>query len=199
MRFGRWLVTDASGRKWDCICACGTSRKVDRYSLKSGASTSCGCLRGEELTARNQTHKLSGTPEYRVYHAMKDRCYRESDKEYENYGGRGIKVSDDWLTGFQAFIRDMGPRPTRRHTLERKNVNLGYSASNCVWATPTQQARNRRATKVFTVMCITAPAYDLAEHFKVKKSIVRDRLRRGWCIEDALFRVGRYKSRRVSV
>lgn len=198
MRYGRWTAETSEGRMWSCVCDCGTKREVSRFSLLSGVSQSCGCLRGEKLRAAHITHSKSKTPEYRVYHAMKDRCYRETDAEYKNYGGRGIQVSADWLTGFEAFIRDMGPRPSRRHTLERRNVNIGYSAENCLWATHLQQARNKRNNVKYTVEGVTGTCRELAEHFKVKHSVVKSRLDRGWAIEDALFRPGRYKNRPIN-
>ena len=199
MRYGRWTVTPRPGRLWTCVCDCGSVKEVVKYSLLTGKSTSCGCLRGEQVAGRSRTHSLSRTPEYRIYHAMKDRCYRESDPFYADYGGRGIKVSSDWLTGFEAFFRDMGPRPTARHTLERLNVNIGYSAENCTWATQLQQARNRRYNVRYTVRGVTGTARQLAEHFGVKPGVVKSRLYRGSSIESALFTPGRYANRPIKV
>lgn len=80
---------------------------------------------------------------FQSYFNMMVRCHYSSHKAYKDYGGRGIKVTRKWLGDFEQFLRDMGHRP-HGHTLDRKNVNRGYSPSNCRWATPSQQARNRR-------------------------------------------------------
>ena len=94
------------------------------------------------------THGLTNTPTYTSYHAMKTRCLNPNHTSYEDYGGRGIAVDPRWLgkEGFLKFLEDMGERPEGL-TLERKNTNLGYGPDNCKWATPKQQANNRRNTK----------------------------------------------------
>lgn len=88
-------------------------------------------------------HGLEGTPEYRSWSAMKSRCQRQKDPAYKNYGARGITVCDRWLK-FENFIADMGSKPDRKMTLERLENHKGYSADNCVWATYTEQGRNKR-------------------------------------------------------
>jgi hypothetical protein len=86
---------------------------------------------------------------------MRSRCLLETDREYPNYGGRGIRIDPRWDDS-AAFLEDMGPRPSPRHSLDRIDNDKGYGPDNCRWATPAQQSQNRRATKLtpVAVMCI---------------------------------------------
>ena len=81
---------------------------------------------------------------------MKTRCYNRKTHNYKNYGGRGIKACPRWLDSFENFFADMGQRPTALHTLERRDSNADYSPENCIWATKTQQGRNRSVVRLNT-------------------------------------------------
>lgn len=94
--------------------------------------------------ARRGSHRL---PEYNVWQNMKRRCLDPNNKSYPTYGGRGITVCKRWINDFAAFMRDMGPRPSPDHTLERVNNKRGYTPSNCVWATRKEQYVNRRTPR----------------------------------------------------
>jgi len=103
------------------------------------------------MTTHHEVRQIAGkrvaTAEYRAWQAMKNRCGNPRGQDYKYYGGRGISFDPKWGR-YENFLRDMGRRPTARHTLERKNGDLGYCKDNCVWATRTAQARNRAYVKL---------------------------------------------------
>lgn len=133
---------------WNCRCDCGTEKAVALSALMSGDTQSCGCYRNERTRAVKVTHgeTPSGKPrarEYRAWRAAKNRCYNSRDKRYAEWGGRGIRMCDEWRNDYTAFVRDMGRCPPGR-SLDRINNDGHYEPGNCRWATPLQQTHNRR-------------------------------------------------------
>lgn len=189
-KFGRWtVVSDApfvSRAHSLCRCECGTEREVLCKYLFAGTSQSCGCRQADITADRNTTHGLRHTPEYGVWAGIKSRCYRESDEFYADYGGRGITVCERWRDSFENFLADMGERPSPKHSIDRKEVNGNNEPDNCRWATPTEQARNKRNNRNIEfrgeTKCLTA----WCEQYGFDHKTVSDRLDRGETIGQAL-------------
>jgi hypothetical protein len=134
--FGRLTaMADESAFRVLCRCVCGVEKSISVYQLRSGRTQSCGCLRKERATAAVVTHGQS----------MVNRCTNPTNKNFKEYGGRGITVCDRWRgrDGYSNFVEDMGERPDGM-SIERVENSSGYEKSNCRWATPLEQAQNRR-------------------------------------------------------
>lgn len=133
-------------------CSCGIEKVVNIYTVNSGRSTSCGHSRRYFLQIPTPKYgKLGATKnirEYAVWKAMKDRCYNKNRRNYRNWGGRGIKVCESWLSSFQSFIDDMGIRPGEGYSIDRIDNDGNYCKENCRWATSREQRINQRKRSV---------------------------------------------------
>lgn len=179
--FGRLTVVRfadvAHGSRWECRCACGNTRTVHGSQLTKGATVSCGCWR---RTRKDKGTGPSSTPEYRAWVAMRHRCTDENHADYPSYGGRGIRMCDRWLNSFEAFLADMGPRPTPEHSIDRRDNDSHYEPGNCRWATVEQQNRNKRNTRLTVEQAASAVARyqagetprDIASDFGVRPNLV---------------------------
>lgn len=121
-----------------------------------------------------KTHGLSKSRAYYRYHAMIERCYKPANKDYHNYGARGIRVCKRWLNSFQAFYDDMGEAPPGM-SIDRINANGHYTPRNCRWADNNTQALNSRTTIRVTldgeVMSVSAACRRLGREVSVPNSL----------------------------
>ena len=126
-------------------CFCGNKFRADMSKIKNKYTQSCGCYKMQALLKSNTTHGLTGNKLYSVWSVMLNRCENKNNKDYENYGARGITVCDEWKTDFVSFYNwaiDKGYKEGL--SIDRENNNLGYSPDNCRWTTKEIQARNTR-------------------------------------------------------
>lgn len=148
-RFGRLVVTGQAPNlgketRWFCVCDCGTKTIAQSNNLRSGNTTSCGCM----ARLRHGHSKVGKRhPLYGRWAAMIQRCTNPNHRQFGRYGGRGITVCDEWRTSFVAFLNDVGSPPGPRYSLDRIDNDKGYEPGNVRWATQSQQCLNRSEYK----------------------------------------------------
>lgn len=192
-RFGKLVVIrerpdlkKSYNRFVECFCDCGNSKVIRLDFLKNGHTQSCGCLQKELTSARSITHDLSDIPEYGIWKNIKQRCYNPKNNNYLYYGGRGVVMCDEWKKSFKAFYRDVGPRPSPEHTIDRKDNDKGYCKENCRWATKKEQSNNISTNVFYTHRGEIKNLGDWCDELGLNFSTVYSRIRRGWCFEEAI-------------
>jgi len=128
---------------------------------------------------RPTTHGLINTPAYKSWEAMKQRCLNKNHPSYKHYGGRGILISNRWINSFENFLEDMGERPENR-SLDRIDNDGNYTPENCRWATTSEQALNKRTSRLFTINGETKTMQELCSIYKIRRKTVYNRLGKGW-------------------
>jgi len=125
------------------------------------------------------------TVEYQAWLSMKGRCLNPRNKNYASWGGRGIKICERWTNSFETFLKDIGLRPSRKHSLHRKDNDGNYEPNNCQWATAKQQARSRRNNRLLTFDGKTMPMSAWADSLLISKGTLYRRLQK-WPLSRAL-------------
>lgn len=185
--FGRLTAirkTSNSPSRWLCRCTCGTEKSVNASHLLQGNTRSCGCLKNPA-----KTHGKTKTREFTSWQGMLGRCYTPTNKKYPSYGGRGISVCPRWKNSFEAFLQDMGPRPSPQHSIDRIDNDGNYEPGNCRWATPKEQSRNRRSNVLLTHNGKTQTVVEWSEETGISKYALLQRIQKlKWSTEEALTR-----------
>ena len=173
---------------WLCYCDCGNKDVEVRGScLTSGHTTSCGCYISERLTKVNTRHGGFGTRLYNIWQGMKKRCYKENDKDYKNYGGRGIQIYDEWKEDFACFREwALNNGYQDNLTIDRVDNNKNYEPSNCRWTTIQIQNNNRRNNKLLTIGNKTQTMAEWGRELNISDDTISSRLFNGWTCLEAL-------------
>lgn len=191
VRFGRFTVIEdvtTTGRtKLLCRCDCGNKKIVRLDHLKSGAVVSCGCYQAELRIKATRTHGMSKTRIYGIWKGIHNRCENNNIPQYADWGGRGIKVCEEWQT-FEPFYEWAMANGYRDDlTIDRKDNDGDYCPDNCRWTTRKEQALNRRSNTFITYSGITKHISEWDKDIgSLKSGRVRARLNAGWSVEKAV-------------
>ena len=178
-RFGKLIVIKRVPNQdglvcWLCKCDCGNEKTIKRRELCSGDAISCGCFKRTHAI----THNMSHTRLYRLWGGIKSRCYSKNSSYYKFYGGRGIKICDEWLgkNGFQNFYNwaiSNGYNENAKYgecTIDRIDVNGNYEPNNCRWITNKEQQINKTNNHFLTYNGKTFTISQWAEKLKINNS-----------------------------
>lgn len=163
-KFGEWVVESYSHKTlgkhyWICRCSCGARFKVYSYSLVSGRSSMCIKCSNSGSNNGRFSHGETQTRLHYIWRGILASCSQTTNRQFPNYGGRGIKVCQRWRNSFTSFKEDMGPRPSPNHSVDRIDNEKGYNPKNCRWATRQEQNQNTRANHYLELngvrLCIT--------------------------------------------
>jgi hypothetical protein len=188
-RYGRLIVLSRSTAEhkgatyWDCLCDCGKTNKTSSYNLRKGLIVSCGCYRNENTGNVHRRHGLKGTKTYNCWRNMMDRCTNPNTAHWNDYGGRGITIAPEWKD-FGGFYKDMGDKPIDKSTLERLDVNKGYSKENCIWADWLTQANNKRNNVRVEYAGKTQTLSEWGRELNLSLSLISYRHKQGWPVEE---------------
>ena len=192
-KFGKLTALERVSNKkykvaWKCRCDCGNETIVLTTNLCSKRILSCGCLKLEKLITRSTTHNQRHTKLYEVWKTMKQRCSNPNNIGYHNYGGRGIKVCDEWKNSYQVFYEwSMNNGYKEGLSIDRINNNGNYEPSNCRWADKFTQCNNTRQNKYIEINGVSKTIAQWSKDYNIPANVVRGRYyTRKWDIIKAL-------------
>ena len=184
LRFGKLTVIRYSGRNnnntlWFCKCECGTEVVRKSHGLRSGVTTSCGCIKHETIRQARTKHGRSQSLEYSSYSNAKSRCNDESCGAYFKYGAKGVKFL---FASFEQFFEEIGPRPSAKHSLDRIDCSGHYEPGNVRWSTNFEQANNTTVNRLVTIEGVTKTLSQWCGGSSTPLyKRVHGRISHGWC------------------
>lgn len=192
-RFGRLLAIEpakapsgSTRSHWRCACDCGSYAVVDTANLRSGHSTSCGCLAREVAATKNKTHGMSKTKLFGIWWTMLNRCENPKVKRYSDYGGRGIAVCAEWHESSIFFAWALENGYKEGLSIDRRNNDGNYEPSNCRWVDLVAQANNTRKNHWVNVYGEKLTAKQAAEKYTVPYPRFVALINAGWSPEEAI-------------
>lgn len=204
--FGELRVIEKVGSYKDgsivykCQCSCGNIKNIKSYLLNNGKKTHCGCKNKIGRT----THELSRSRFYGIWRGVKDRCDNSKSTSYKNYGAKGVKYQESWAVFenfksdmYESYLKHCDQHTEKDTSIDRIENNKGYYKDNCRWATRREQDRNVTRNVIIDYKGEKFILKDLADKYFIKFDTLRDRLKRGLSIEEALTTPIRGKSREV--
>jgi hypothetical protein len=179
---------------WNCICACGKECKVSLMELRTGDTISCRCYRKE--VPKKIKHGLINHPLYQVWADLKRRCYYEMSANYKDYGGRGIRVCDEWRNNFISFYNwSLANGYKKGLQIDRYPNNDGhYEPNNCRFALPVENMGNRRCSIYIEIDGITKSPKEWGEQFMINPTCIANRCRKGLRGELAVYGIRKSNS-----
>lgn len=184
---------------WLCECQCGTRRLVRAADLRNGASKSCGCYQKQRASEARKKYDHMDNRLYSIWAGMCYRCTKPEHPSYYLYGGRGIRVCNEWLDSFECFARWASQNGYQDMlTIDRIDVDGDYCPANCRWATPKEQANNRRTCVYLEYKGELKTATQWAEEYHINPHTLMDRIQRGWSVEEAITRPMQRKCKGVT-
>lgn len=181
-RFGKLVVLDTardqSGRLvCKCYCECGSIKLIRSNVLTRRGQKDCrSCA---TFTVSRDESEADGSPERRVWQNMIRRCEDEFNPSFARYGERGIQVCLSWRVSYRIFLRDMGRRPSAKHTLDRINNDGNYEPSNCRWATAKQQNRNRSSNLLISINGVSKTLVEWSSDLGIRREVLSARFKNG--------------------
>lgn len=175
------------------VCTgCNATKSPDAFYVRSdraGLRMPCkACLRRTDGQRERRREIRSAAPERALLAGAIQRCHNPKNPSYRNYGARGIAVHETWRASFDAFLRDVGARPTPKHSLERVDNDRGYEPGNVRWATRAEQNANTRQNVTITIGGETLIRTEWARRSGVPPKAIRDRMEKlGWDAKAAIF------------
>jgi hypothetical protein len=187
-KYNRLTVIEKSKNyKYLCKCDCGNIKYYKGYDITHEIVKSCGCYHKEIVSKQSTKHGLSKHPLYKTWHNMRSRCNNPNATKYELYGGKGIKVCNEWNSKFVCFYEwSINNGWEKGLTIERLDSNKNYEPNNCIWANYKTQNNNTTQNHSITFDGKTMNLNQWAEYLNISKKMLSERIRRGWTIKRAL-------------